>query len=134
VRASKASRPAAAVSANGPHGSFDRLGDRITAEATQDRPNNQTDAVLSGQRFGAWTAIKPDPTGKRISCVCACGTARQVAVDALFSGDSLGCGCAHTPRPKTFLSTTAPTKFSAKLAALEERASAGWHKGRGRSP
>jgi hypothetical protein len=58
VRASKASRPAAAVSANEPRGS-DRLGDLITADAKESQAKNQPDAdrrfilsdVLESARF-----------------------------------------------------------------------------------
>ena len=55
--------------------------------------------VASGQQFGAWTVALVDPTGKRSTVICRCRTAAQIAVDALLSGESKGCGCRLTPRP-----------------------------------
>ncbi len=86
--------------------------------------------VEPGARFGAWTALRADPTGKRVTCVCSCGTARQVALEALQSGESVGCGCAVTPRPRAALNRPS---YSADLARLEGRAATKWHKGGERS-
>jgi len=54
----------------------------------------------TGARFGAWTLIGIDPLGKRITARCDCGAIWQLGIGALEAGDTLGCGCALTPRPK----------------------------------
>jgi hypothetical protein len=72
-------------------------------------------AVEAGQ-FGAWTVALVDPTGKRATVVCACGTAAQIAVDALLSGESKGRGCRLTPRPP---GRPRPSGFSAAVARDE---------------
>jgi hypothetical protein len=56
-------------------------------------------AVETGQQFGAWTVALVDQSGKRSTVICQCGVAAQIAVDALASGESRGCGCRLTPRP-----------------------------------
>jgi hypothetical protein len=48
---------------------------------------------LAGRRFAAWTSLGADATCKRIVCRCRCGAVRQVAIEALQSGQSLSCGC-----------------------------------------
>jgi hypothetical protein len=63
-------------------------------------PTASPDPLLG--RFGAWTAIKTDATGRRILCVCRCGAAHEVGRDALERGESVGCGCRLTPAtPRT---------------------------------
>jgi len=57
----------------------------------------QADAEPSS-RFGAWVVARVDQTGRRATVVCKCGVARQVSVEVLISGASLGCGCLKTPR------------------------------------
>jgi len=53
---------------------------------------------IEGRRYGAWVALRADATAKRVSCVCACGAVRQVAIDALESGMSRSCGCTPLSR------------------------------------
>src|SRR5271165_5857971 len=53
-------------------------------------------SVLAGRHFGAWVVARIDPTGRRAIVVCKCGETRQVSVDALLSGESMGCGCRLT--------------------------------------
>lgn len=74
-------------------------------------------AVEAGQQFGAWMVALVDPTGKRATVICACGTAAQIAVDALLSGESKGCGCRLTPRPPR--DPRRPSGFSAAVARDE---------------
>jgi hypothetical protein len=57
--------------------------------------------IAPGATFGSWKVAALDPTGKRATCLCSCGTARQIAIDALLDGSSQGCGgCKATPRPR----------------------------------
>lgn len=70
---------------------------------------------LCGRTFGAWTAVRADQTGKRVTVICGCGTLRQVALDALSDGSSTGCGCKVTPPGKT--PSAAPTYASVKWRA-----------------
>jgi len=49
-------------------------------------------AVSSGRQFDAWVVATVDPT-----VVCQCGAAAQIAVDALLSGESKGCGADASP-------------------------------------
>jgi hypothetical protein len=82
--------------------------------------------VIEGQ-FGAWRAISADPLGRRVTCICACGSIRQVATEALTNGESVGCGCSATPRPKR----TARPGFAATFAEAELRAATRRHQWRG---
>jgi hypothetical protein len=68
-------------------------------------------AVQLSQKFAAWTVALVDPTGKRVTVICQCGVAGQIAVDALSSGESKGCGCRLTPRSARDASR--PSGFSA---------------------
>jgi hypothetical protein len=63
-------------------------------------------AHASGARFGCWTVIGSDPTGRRLWVRCICGAVRQVSRETLESGESVSCGCARSknrrepsPRP-----------------------------------
>jgi len=85
-------------------------------------------AIESGQQFGAWTVAMVDPTGKRVTVICQCGTAAQIAVDALLSGESKGCGCRLTPRPPR--DPSRPSGFSAAVARDEAYAAVHRHKAR----
>jgi hypothetical protein len=53
------------------------------------------------QRFGSWQVLRLDSTRKRVTCRCDCGEVRQVGIEALLIGSSLGCGDCRkiTPRP-----------------------------------
>jgi hypothetical protein len=82
----------------------------------------------AGQQFGAWTVALVDPTGKRATVVCACGTAAQITVDALLSGESKGCGCRLTPRPPR--DPRRPSGFSAVVARDEVYVAVHRHKAR----
>jgi hypothetical protein len=85
-------------------------------------------AVEAGQQFGAWTVALVDPTGKRSTVICQCGTAAQIAVDALLSGESKGCGCRLTPRPPR--DPRRPSGFSAAVARDEVYVAVHRHKAR----
>ena len=85
-------------------------------------------AVELGQKFGAWTVALVDPAGKRATVVCQCGTPAQIAVDALASGESKGCGCRLTPRPPR--DPRRATGFSAEVARDEGYAALRRHKAR----
>ena len=94
---------------------------------TQNRPSTAQEqpAVESGQTFGGWTALGLDLGGKWVLCRCACSAVRQVALAALNSVESLGCGCSSTPRPRT----VAAASLSAGIAA-EFSVARGRHRGR----
>ena len=97
AKAARAARPRDA--GGGPR--IERLGGKLNPRIAQNSPAIQAGATcLAGPRFGAWTAIRVDQSGKRIIAVCVCGSVRQIAVDALTDGQSQGCGCSATPRPK----------------------------------
>ena len=85
-------------------------------------------AVESGQRFGAWTVALVDPTGKRSTVICRCRTAAQIAVDALLSGESKGCGCRLTPRPPRDLRGS--TTFASDVTRDETYGAVHRHKAR----
>ena len=67
--------------------------------------------IEAGQKFGAWTVARVDPTGKRVTVICGCGAVGQIAADALVSGESKGCGCRLTPRPRVSPGRPASTSF-----------------------
>lgn len=51
---------------------------------------------LLGKKIGSWTIIeKFNHPGKatRLSCICACGTHRNLYLSSLKSGKTLSCGC-----------------------------------------
>lgn len=85
-------------------------------------------AVEAGQQFGAWSVALVDPTGKRSTVICQCRTAAQIAVDALLSGESKGCGCRLTPRP--LRDPRRATGFSAEVARDEVYVAVHRHKAR----
>jgi hypothetical protein len=84
-------------------------------------------AVEAGQQFGAWTVAMLDPSGKRATVICQCGTPGQVAADALLAGESRGCGCRLSPRPR---GGRPISTFSSDLARDEGYAALHRHKAR----
>jgi hypothetical protein len=48
---------------------------------------------IIGRRFGHWTAVWTDATGKRIHCQCCCGRVRVLGLDQLEAGAISSCGC-----------------------------------------
>ena len=77
-----------------------------------------TKTIVPGQKFGAWTVARTDSTGRRIWCICDCGTVRQIALGALEDGSSRGCGCNAMRRPRARRESS-PPDFGAEIAALE---------------
>jgi len=75
--------------------------------------------VQPGQRFGAWCAVKADPTGRKITVVCVCGLVAQIAREVLESGENLGCGCRSTPRQRSVVSSSSDA-FARDIALLEQ--------------
>lgn len=61
---------------------------------------------LTGQKFGRWT-VKERAENKGVktcwSCICDCGTVRDVRTCSLKSGDSLSCGCLNKEMTKKML-------------------------------
>ncbi len=53
--------------------------------------------------FGAWTVVGfcDARTCKCALYRCVCGVVREVGVDALQSGQSVGCGCRQTPKAES---------------------------------
>lgn len=72
---------------------------------------------LKGQRFGKLTAIQPTdaPTAKCTTykwlCVCDCGNMVTASVNALTTGKTKSCGCAHNIK-SLYVDGTAPCKLS----------------------
>jgi hypothetical protein len=55
--------------------------------------------TIAGAAFGSWTITSIDASGKRATCVCVCGVARVISVQALKSGSAApSCGCAAPTR------------------------------------
>jgi len=80
-----------------------------------------TEPETSERRFGAWRVIRTtSPNGRRVLLICDCGVSREMAIDVLESGFSLGCGgCKFTRRPRT---QPTPSDRAAAFAAAELRA------------
>ena len=89
----------------------------------------------TGERFGAWTLVRVDDSGKRALVGCECGHHRQIAVEALTSGESGGCGCRLTPklRPDPARPQVRQTGFASELAHAEHRGGRQRHLGGGRT-
>jgi hypothetical protein len=81
------------------------------------------------QAYGAWTVLNADPGGRRVWVACRCGTVRQVALEALQSGDSQSCGCAN-------LASTRPAprhvSFADEISLAKSRGGRRRHRGGGR--
>jgi hypothetical protein len=133
----KASRPATAQRVSEPRKVVPHPGDN-TFNAIKIEGNAQTRdrGMVDGNGvevrcFGAWTAIRADLTGKRITCICSCGAARQIAVEALKNGLTRGCGCTATPTKAAPVSSPAST-FASGVAEAELNAARSRHRGGGR--
>jgi len=85
--------------------------------------------IAPGATFGSLTVAALDSTGKRATCLCSCGTVRQVAVDALLDGSSQGCGGCR-PLPRSSPVTPKRSPFAAELVAAERQGARGRHRGR----
>ena len=83
--------------------------------------------------FGAWRVVQVDATGKRALVVCRCGVNRQIAIETLASGESLGCGCTLTPWPKA-RSTRQQAGFASEIASAEHWGALKRQNGRGYEP
>jgi hypothetical protein len=46
--------------------------------------------------FGHWTVLAPDPSGKRITCRCACSAVIVIELAALDENTACG-SCGHRP-------------------------------------
>lgn len=72
------------------------------ARSTSNRGRGLVD--LTGERFGRWTVIERAESGPgrttRWSCVCDCGTRRDVAAASLRKGQSTSCGCGKSERAR----------------------------------
>jgi hypothetical protein len=54
--------------------------------------------TLADKKFGAWTVMATDASGKRVTCHCVCGAVRAVSAEMLLSGSSTSCGCVALSR------------------------------------
>lgn len=133
----KASRPATAQTASEPREVVPRPGEntfnaiKIERKAqTRDRGMVDGNGVEE-RRFGAWTAIRADPTCKRITCICSCSAARQIALKALECSITLSCGCRATPTNAAPVSRPAST-FESGVAKAELNGARSRHSGGGR--
>jgi hypothetical protein len=70
-------------------------------------------APIVGRKFGHWTAVQADTTGKRIHCRCVCGRVRMLGLDQLEAGAISSCGC----RPPTIQESKALRAEQARLKA-----------------
>jgi hypothetical protein len=84
-----------------------------------------------GRLYGAWVVAAVDAFGRRATVVCKCGVARQVSVDALWSGESVGCGCRLTRHRPGYLQADRDA-FPSAVAKQESRSSWKRHRGGGR--
>jgi hypothetical protein len=67
------------------------------ALASGNRVDATPKAGANQQGYGAWTLIGVDALKRRAQVICVCGTQRQISVEVLKAGESLGCGCRETP-------------------------------------
>ncbi len=89
-------------------------------------------SVLAGRHFGAWVVARTDPTGRRALVVCKCGETRQVAIEALTVGESVGCGCRLT-RHRPGYPQADRDAFASAVAKQESRSSWKRHVGAARN-
>lgn len=82
-----ANRPGAAAPSTADCGLVDERDSNLTASPKPDR------GVISGRKFGHWTAVEADATGKRVHCQCVCGRIRYLGIDELKAGAASSCGC-----------------------------------------
>ena len=81
----------------------------------------QHNNVTVGAVYGSWTVDGLDSVNKRARCKCQCGAPGFIAVEALTTGLSLGCGCVLSPRLKQPMAAgRRQAKFAAEFAALEQ--------------
>lgn len=91
----KTNRPLVAAS-----GAVDcKVDDRRQKQSTvSPKPDRDlTTTGVTGRKFGHWTAVQVDTTGKRVHCQCVCGRIRVLGIDELEAGAISSCGC----RPPT---------------------------------
>ncbi len=81
-----------------------------------------------GRLYGAWVVAAVDAFGRRATVVCKCGVARQVAINALTAGESVGCGCRLT-RHRPGYPQADRAAFASAVARQESRSS--WKRPRG---
>ena len=72
---------------------------------------NRLNRDLTGQRFGRWTVLgrgEDKVCGNRkfraYTCVCDCGTVRDVTETSLLGGKSISCGCFRKERAEASIS------------------------------
>ena len=57
---------------------------------------NYPTPIIPGQVIGNWRVLVAD--GRRITCICVCGTVRILAADAIITGTvTNSCGCRKVP-------------------------------------
>src|SRR5208337_1941522 len=81
-----------------------------------------------GRLYGAWVVAAVDAFGRRATVVCKCGVARQIAIEALTAGESVGCGCRLT-RHRPGYPQADSAAFASAVARQESRSS--WKRPRG---
>jgi hypothetical protein len=77
-----------------PGGAQDSLAESDAVQNNVVGPNNQG---IVGRRFGHWTIVQADATGKRCHARCVCGRVRYLGFEMLRRGYIDRCGC----RPPT---------------------------------
>lgn len=80
---------------------------------------------ISGLTFGQWTVLHKS-AGRTFTCICSCGTIKDINSQALRLGRTKSCGCkAHSPLEKRFASkytvnqTTGCWEWTSTLAGSE---------------
>ena len=72
--------------------------------------------ATKGTVFGAWVIIGAE--GRRAWVRCRCGTMRQMALEALQSGESQSCGCLNLRSTRQPLRSSS---FADEVATVEAR-------------
>lgn len=73
--------------------SCDVCGGYPSAMAAQERKRREVEMI--GRRYGRWVIVAAGDKPGWWSCVCDCGTKRDVAEQSLFRGKSTSCGCSR---------------------------------------
>lgn len=87
--------------------------------------------IVSGMRFGRWTAL--EQRGERWLCRCDCGTEREVLARSLRCGGSLSCGCLARERAAENAGHELAGRRFGRLSVIErapakeKRAGRWWH-------
>ena len=104
---------------------------------SKERSNSEKDKTarvrvktdLTGLRFGRWTVIeraddRVEPSGKKVpywTCLCECGSRKDVPQGNLKKGRSTSCGCYHRELTKELFSENHQIKHGGSVRGKRER-------------